>query len=261
MLIHKKLDIQLGESQIKQLKSHYRQVIRHLEEGFPLKMKVLEELKNALSAIVNESPQWQEVFKALFDGDDHYCIRLMHQDNEILNLPWSMAVDNQSQKQPGNIERLYLTNSIPGGVEGKGTDSPKAPAPLKILVMISSPEDSEWKHRFSYEEEEYAILKAFEPLMQKGGVEVDFTEDGSLEALERKLKANRYHILHFSGHAVFKEKDKAGYIQLEDPLNLKTHLASAQDFANAVNCHPRHRVPMVMLSSCQTAQGSTEEKV
>jgi hypothetical protein len=259
MIIHKKLDIQLGEAQIKQLKSHYRQVIRHLEEGFPLKMKVLEELKNALSAIVNESPQWQEVLKALYDIDNHYCIRLVHHDNEILNLPWSMAVDNKSHKQLGNIERLYLTKSIPGGFEEKFTDFLKAPAPLKILVMISSPEDSEWKHRLSYEEEEHAILKAFEPLMQEGGVEVDFTEDGSLEALERKLRANKYHILHFSGHAVFREKDKTGYIQLEDPLNLKTHLASAQDFANAVNCHPKHRVPMVMLSSCQTAQGSTEE--
>jgi tetratricopeptide (TPR) repeat protein len=259
MIIHKKLDIQLGEAQIKQLKSHYRQVIRHLEEGFPLKIKVLEVLKNGLSAIVNESSQWQEVLKALHDSDDQYCIRLVHQDNEILNLPWSMAVDNNSQKQPGNIERLYLTKSIPGGFEGKGTDFPKAPAPLKILVMISSPEDTEWKNRLSYEEEEYSILRAFEPLMYKGAVEVDFTEDGSLEALERKLKTNKYHILHFSGHAVFREKDKAGYIQLEDPLNLKTHLASAQDFANAVNCHPQHKVPVVMLSSCQTAQGSTEE--
>jgi len=121
MIIHKKLDIQLGEAQIKQLKSHYRQVIRHLEEGFPLKMKVLEELKNALSAIVNESPQWQEVLKALNDGDDQYCIRLVHHDNEILNLPWSMAVDSKSQEQVGNIEGLYLTKSIPGGFEEKFT--------------------------------------------------------------------------------------------------------------------------------------------
>ncbi len=183
----------------------------------------------------------------------------MHHDNEILNLPWSMAVENKSNKQLGNIERLYLTKSIPGCFEGKDLDFPKASAPLKILIMISSPEDMEWKHRLSYEEEEHAILKAFEPLMHKGTVEVDFTEDGSLEALERKLKTNKYHILHFSGHATFREKDKTGYIQLEDPLSLKTHWISAQDFSRAVNCHPQHKVPMVMLSSCKTAQGSTEE--
>lgn len=259
MIIHKALTIQLKETQIKQLKSHYRQVIRHLEEGFPLKMKVLEALKNDLSVIVNESPQWQEVLHAIHDGDDFYCIRLMHSDNEILNLPWSMAVDNKTNKQLGNIERLYLTKTIYRCFEEKGADFPKAPAPLKILIMISSPEDTEWKHRLSYEEEEYAILKAFEPLMYKGAVEVDFTEDGSLEALERKLKTNKYHILHFSGHATFREKDKTGYIRLEDPLSLKTHWVSAQDFSSAVNCHPQYKVPMVMLSSCQTAQGSIEE--
>jgi tetratricopeptide (TPR) repeat protein len=258
-IIHKKLDIQLGEPQIKELKDHYRQVIQHLEEGFPLKMKVLEALKSDLSNIVNNTPQWQEILQALHDNNDLYCIRLMHHDNEILNLPWSMAVDSKSNKQLGNIEKLYLTKSIHGCFDEKSTGFPKAPAPLKILIMISSPEDTEWKHRLSYEEEEYAILKAFEPLMHKGAVEVDFTEDGSLEALERKLKTNKYHILHFSGHATFREKDKTGYIQMEDPLSLKTRLAAAEDFANVVNCHPQHKVPMVMLSSCKTAQGSTEE--
>jgi tetratricopeptide (TPR) repeat protein len=259
MIIHKDLTIQLKEPQIKQLKGHYRKVIRHLEEGFHLKLKVLEALKNDLSGIINHSPQWQEVLHSIHDGDDFYCIHLMHPDNEILNLPWSMAVDSKSNKQLGNIERLYLTKSIPGCFEEKGTDFPKAPAPLKVLVMISSPEDTEWIHRLSYEEEEYAILKAFEPLMQQGAVEVDFTEDGSLEALERKLKTNKYHILHFSGHAIFREKDKTGYLQLENPLNLNTQLAAAKDFASAVNCHTQHKVPMVMLSSCQTAQGYTEE--
>jgi tetratricopeptide (TPR) repeat protein len=259
MIIHKALTIQLKETQIKQLKSHYRPVIRHLEEGFPLKMKVLETLKNDLSVIVNELPQWQEVLHAIHDSDDFYCVRLMHSDNEILNLPWSMAVDNKTNKQLGNIERLYLTKTIPECFEEKGADFPKAPAPLKVLIMISSPEDTEWEHRLSYEEEEYAILEVFEPLMQQGAVEVDFTEDGSLEALERKLKTNKYHILHFSGHAIFREKEKTGYLQLEAPLNLKTHLAEAENFASVVNCHSQHKVPMVMLASCQTAQGNTEE--
>ena len=60
--------------------------------------------------------------------------------------------------------------------------------------------------------------------METGEAEIDFTEDGSLEALERKLSAQRYHILHFSGHAVFKEKDNTGYLQLENPVNLSPDL-------------------------------------
>ncbi len=135
--------------------------------------------------------------------------------------------------------------------------SPKAGPPLKVLVMISSPEDSEWKSVLSYDKEEYSILEAFQPLLQAGLVEIDFTEDGSLEALTAKLKKNKYHVLHFSGHGVFLEG--TGYLQMENPLTLKTEFVKAADFAEALNCNPDYRVPLVMLSSCQTAQGSTEE--
>ncbi|MCK5057012.1 MAG: tetratricopeptide repeat protein [Candidatus Aminicenantes bacterium] len=257
-MIFKTLNIKVSDTQIKKLKDFNQKVTRHLEEEFPLKLNVLEGLKVELSGIVNQSHDWQEVLQAVHDSEAGYCLRLMHRDNEILNMPWSIAVDGISNQPLGSIKRLHLSKSIPGCFDEKGFDFPKTPAPLKILIMISSPEDTEWKYRLSYEDEEKQILKAFEPLMHTGEIEVDFTEDGSLEALERKLKANKYHILHFSGHAIFNEKDNTGYLQLEDPLDLKTHLTEAADFARVINCNPKHQVPIIMLSSCQTARGNSE---
>jgi tetratricopeptide (TPR) repeat protein/GTPase SAR1 family protein len=265
MIKHEILKLELSGKQVKSLKGHYQKVIQHLEKGLPLKMNVLEALKEDLTGIVNKHRGWQTLLKKIHDSGDYYCIHLLHPDNEILNLPWSMAVDNESGQPLGGINRLYLTKSIPGCFDEKSKDLTLAAAPLKILIMVSSPEDPEervnkgWEKRLSFEEEEFEILKAFEPLIQTGRVEIDFTEDGSLEALERKLKANKYHILHFSGHGKFSEKDNTGYLQMENPLNLRTDLVTAHDFAETVNCDPQYRVPMVVLSSCQTAKGGSEK--
>jgi len=199
MIIHKILNLELTGKQIESLKAHYRKVIRHLEKGLPLKMDVLQALKDELTGIVDSHREWKSVLKNIHDTGDYYCIHLLHPDNEILNLPWSMAVDNVSGQPLGGIARLFLAKSIPGYFNEKSKDLTGAAAPLKILIMVSSPEDpgdrvnKGWEKRLSFEEEEFEILKAFEPLIQTGRVEIDFTEDGSLEALERKLKANKYH--------------------------------------------------------------------
>ncbi|MGD2091895.1 MAG: tetratricopeptide repeat protein [Candidatus Aminicenantes bacterium] len=265
MIKHEILNLELTNKQIKSLKAHNQKIFQHLEKGLPLKMAVLQALKDDLSGIVNKNPDWKRVLENIRDSGDYYCIHLLHPDNEILNLSWSMAVDDVSGQPLGSIRQLYFTKSIPRHFKKESKDFTKAAPPLKILIMVSLPEDPDdqvnqgWEKRISYEEEEFEILKAFEPLMQTGQVEIDFTEDGSLGALERKLMANKYHILHFSGHAIFSEKDNTGYLQLENPVSLRAHRVTARDFANTINCSPEYQVPMVVLSSCQTAKGSSEK--
>ncbi|MBF0521190.1 MAG: CHAT domain-containing protein, partial [Nitrospirae bacterium] len=139
--------------------------------------------------------------------------------------------------------------------------TPQVAAPLKILIMISSPTDLKLEQRLSYEDEEYSILKAFEPLLKTGHVQIDYTDDGSLEALESKLKNkdNKYHILHFSGHGSF--KGSQGTLCLEDHNTLQETRVPVTDldFAKAVNAKPDYKIPLVVLSSCKTAQGNSEK--
>ena len=258
-MLYKTITLQLTAKQIQHLKKNSREVMQYLERGSPMQLTMLKELADDLTKIVKHSRQWQEVLQGINDSGEFYCVHLQHPDNEILNLPWSIAVDDISGKPLGQIPQLYLTKTIPGYFKPSNKDFQAAAPPLKILIMISSPEDSPWGQYLSYEEEEFEILKAFEPLMQTGQVQVDFTEDGSLDTLERKLRINHYHILHFSGHSLFDEADKTGYLLLEDPLSLKSQKVTDRDFADTVHSDPYYQVPMVVLSSCQSAKGSMEK--
>ena len=93
--------------------------------------------------------------------------------------------------------------------------------------MIAAPEGGDIRHRLSWEKEEGQIIRAFEKLYENADVQIDFTADGSLESLERKLKENHYHILHFSGHGIY--KGEKGYLALEDPITMKQQLVAAED--------------------------------
>lgn len=210
MIIHKTLDLKLSDTKKAILMGDYRKVVEYLEKGFPLDVRILRGLKDTMSKIVRDSDEWRGILEEVQNTGDFYCLHLLNGDNRILNLPWSMAEDPVSGRPLGQVPQLYLAKGISGFYRGKGAPPAPVPAPLKVLVMIASPVDSEVETRLSYEEEEFYILQAFQPLMQSGLVEVDFTEEGSLEALERKLKANRFHILHVSGHGLFVEEKGKG---------------------------------------------------
>ena len=244
--------------QLTALKEHNARLVPQLEHHLPVEHGVLSQMATLLGQVVQQTPAWVDVLHRIQEGGDHHLVRLLHDDNEVLNLPWGMAPDPVSNQSLSTIRRLMLTK-CPKKLTGDAGPGPLVlpAAPLKVLVMISSPDDSEYDKRLSFEDEEFLILQAFSPLMESGQVEVDFTDDGSLEALERKLQANRYHILHVSGHAVCKEG--RGMLQLEHPLSLKAQEATADEFAESLNCNADYRVPLVVLSCCQSAQGDVEK--
>ncbi|MCB0579552.1 MAG: hypothetical protein KDD10_09630 [Phaeodactylibacter sp.] len=77
--------------------------------------------------------------------------------------------------------------------------------------MIASPEDD--SARLSYEAEEDQVIRAFQPLYEHGQVQIDFTEDGALPGLKRKLRENHYHILYFRGEWRLKIADSSLYFK------------------------------------------------
>jgi tetratricopeptide (TPR) repeat protein len=218
-----------------------------------------------LTRLVKKNKAWQELLRRLHDSGDRVCLHLLHTDNTILNLPWSIAIDDISGGPIGQIKRLVLARGVAGRYRDSAEETQKAAPPLKILIMTAAPENpgdprhQDWQRRLSYEDEERAILEAFEPLMSQGLVEVDFTASGSLQALEEKIKANKYHILHFTGHADFDEETGTGVLELEKEMSMAAEAVTDREFAEAVICKAGHRSPLVMLSSCRTAQGKSEK--
>jgi hypothetical protein len=176
-LINCAIDLELTSQQIKNLKRHYSGVVKHMEQNLPLSAGVMDDLQKELTGIVNSLPEWKEMLNDIYRSGNYYRLLLRHHDNEILNLPWNMALDENSGKLLGNLQQLYLCKGIRDYFKEEMSFTTTA-APLKVLVMISAPEDlgiAEW---FSYEDEELAIIEALSPLMETGEVEVDFCEVG-----------------------------------------------------------------------------------
>ncbi len=255
-MIFKQIPLRISDGQTKKLIALNEKILKHLEEGHGVRVSVLNDLEVELSKVLQTQSSLIKILEKIKSSGDYFDILLSHQNNKILNLPWTLAKDPISGESLGNIQQLLLSKCPPKSFKKSKDVLPPLAPPLKILIMISSPEDADHKNRLSFEEEEFEILKAFQPLLESGLVQIDFTDDASLETLTHKIKANKYHILHYSGHAIFKEN--TGYLALENPLDLKTDRVEAAEFANALNCNPDYKIPIVILSSCQTAKGSTD---
>ncbi len=255
-MIFKQIPLRIPDGQTKKLIALNEKILKHLEEEHSVRVSVLNDLEVELSRVLQTQSSLIKILEKIKSSGDYFDILLSHQNNKILNLPWTLAKDPISGESLGNIQQLLLSKCPPDFFRENKDVLPSLAPPLKILIMISSPEDADHKNRLSFEEEEFEILKAFQPLLENGLVQIDFTDDASLETLTNKIEENKYHILHYSGHAIFKEN--TGYLALENPLDLKTDRVEAAKFADALNCNPDYKIPIVILSSCQTAKGSTD---
>ncbi|HEX9975001.1 MAG TPA: CHAT domain-containing protein, partial [bacterium] len=249
--------LQLSEQTKASLKSGFKKVVDFLEQGGSLNLRILDELQKGLSDTILSSKQMTAILQNATSSNEFFHVNLTFPDAEILNLPWGIATDPISKRPLNEHPQIFISkNSLPK----KPAIKPATPGPLKILVMIASPKNLSTKGRLNFEDEERQIIQAFEPLFKSGAVQIDFTDDGSLDALRRKVKQNDYHILHFSGHGYFDEKKSTGLLLLENPLNLQSRPATALEFAEAI-LKEKHTIPLVMLSACQTAQAKFEQGI
>lgn len=242
--MHHPIHLNIEAPQLVALRDQYATLLKSLENRLPITPVLMSDLQATMSEIL----QAQDGFATIAqDTTKHRTVHLMHTDSFVLNLPWRIAAAQDD----------YLT--LTKGLKHEGelpNYEPDNPLPLKVLVMIAAPEGG--GARLSYEEEEEKIIRAFGQLYENAQVQIDFTDDGSIESLESRLRDNHYHILHFSGHGIF--KDGQGYLQLEDFVTGNSKLVTAETFAKTVNVRPEYHPALVMLSACQSAQGgSTEE--
>jgi len=204
-MLFKKIRLEIANKTIKSLKESFARVVSFLEKGGSLNLRVLEELQQGMSAVIAGNKKIKELLEQAAKGSDFFHVNLSHPDAEVLNLPWGMALDPVSGRMLSEVPQVFISKNVITKEKEPALPGP-AGGPLKILVMISSPKDVDLGGRLHYEEEERQVLRAFEPLFQAGEVQVDFTENGSLQALRRKVESNNYHILHFSGHGDFDEE-------------------------------------------------------
>ncbi|MEZ4777482.1 MAG: tetratricopeptide repeat protein [Bacteroidia bacterium] len=235
-----------SDDRLSDLATRYLSLLNQAKnQGLP--PSALTPIGEALRAWLENQPESAACLAAAAQNSEHRTLLLRSDNPEWLNLPWRLGV--------AEFPHLFL-------VKGNATAEtlpdyfPSIALPLKILVMIASPEDSEWDRRLNYEQEEDQIINAFAPLLETGQVKIEFTEDGSLDALREKLRENAWHILHFSGHGAFHKG--IGWLELETPGTMERVAVKAADFAAVLNAKPEHKPPLLVLSSCQTAQGGAD---
>lgn len=182
--------------------------------------------------------------------NDELRIRLnLARAGRLANLPWEFLRDP-------DVDYLALSRSTPivrYANKYVQLDRFDAQLPLRILVMISAPDDlpavDEALERANLE-------AAVEGL--SGLVEIEYLEDASLRALQRILREKDFDAFHYIGHSTFNAETGVGYLALEDPINHeKTNLVRGEALARELYEEPNIR--LVVLNSCQGAQADTRD--
>jgi hypothetical protein len=181
-----------------------------------------------------ESPQMQaakafgvRLFEALFNGETRdfyrsalraaegqgYGLRLLLRFSdapELVHIPWEYLYEPSL----GRFVALSADTPIVRYLDVPRQVTPfKIQAPLRVLVMISSPHEypeldveTEWK----------ILNGALGDLVQRGQVSITRLIRPTLPALQEQLRKEEYHVFHFIGHGLFSDHKEDGLLLLED---------------------------------------------
>jgi len=220
-----------------------------------------------------DSPEMQaakglgrHLFTTVFSGEVNSCylrsvdqvrsqnkglrVRLHINVPEFNNLPWEFLYDPQfdrfvtlSEITPiiRYLELPYTTRALP------------IHAPLKILVLISSPEEYP---KLDVQKEWEMLNQALKPLLDRKSVVLERLEHPTLGALQKTLRKEKVHIFHFIGHGKYFEDKQDGMLLLEDEKG-RGRPTSGQYLGTILQDH--YPLRLVVLNACEGARTSAED--
>jgi hypothetical protein len=157
----------------------------------------------------------QGCFRSSLDEANHrggrLRIRLRLKDApELADLPWEFLYNPE-------LNRFYCLSVESPIVRYLDLPMPIAPLtiqpPLRILVLIASPQDYE---RLDVEAEWVKLQGALADQICRGAVALERLAPATLPALRDRLRRNGCHVFHFIGHGAFDESVQDGVLLLED---------------------------------------------
>ncbi len=180
----------------------------------------------------------------------HLTLALYPEATALWSLPWEYLHDGQKFL---SLDGQVFLSRIPGELNPLAL-SP-APPPLRILVAIAGPED---QAEIEIEREIAVIQEALRNLQQSGQVWADYLEDVTLPDLERALKEDFYHVLHYIGQGSYNPKQKRGYLCFENALG-GTDPVDAEQLIPLLTAN-RFPLRMMILSACQSAKIASADR-
>ncbi|MFC1716342.1 tetratricopeptide repeat protein [Candidatus Poribacteria bacterium] len=162
---------------------------------------------------------------------------------EILSLPWELIM-HPTRGYLCREGSVSLIRTL--GKEFRQAEHVLEAPPLRILMVVASPDDAP---KLDFEKEQEVLQAALEPLVRKGLVEVEYSEDGTLAGLKREIESGRYHILHLSGHGGL--SGKKGFFAFEND-EYKTDPVKADRLLDVLK--GADSVKYVLLGGCVTSK-------
>ncbi len=208
----------------------------------------------------------QALFDALLGGEIRSCydvslreaaqqdkglrLKLRIHPPELNALPWEFMYD------PRQAEYVCLSRQTP---IVRYLESPRlirpltVSPPLRILGMISSPED---QRALDVEREKQRVERAIQGLQARGLVELEWLPGQTWRDLQEATWGGPWHVFHFIGHGGFDTHADEGFIALADSAG-RTHRLSATRLGRLLADHTALR--LVLLNACEGAKGSERD--
>ena len=181
----------------------------------------------------------------------------------LLGLPWELLHNGSSYLFQG-AKPTRVRRRLPG-TEGFGV-AVVAP-PIRILLITARPDDDACSY-IDHRSSALPLVEATEAL--PGLVKLHLLSPPTLPALRAELERARdqkrpYHVVHFDGHGVYDPSVGLGGLCFERPEDSNKLEQRRHVTVNSNELGPLlrdHRIPLVCLDACQSAQaGQASESV
>lgn len=173
----------------------------------------------------------------------------------LLGLPWELLHDGKSYLFQG-AKPARVRRRLPG-TEAMGV--PVVATPIRILLVTARPEDDACVY-IDHRASALPLVEAMESL--PGQVKIHVLSPPTLVALSEELERARkekkpYHVVHFDGHGAYDRTVGLGGLCFEKPedigkLEQRRHVTVYTSELGPIL--REHRIPLVFLEACQTAQ-------
>jgi Tol biopolymer transport system component len=172
---------------------------------------------------------------------------------ELADLPWEYLYDNRDFLALSTTTPLIRYVDLPNPPRPLAID-----LPLRILVMVSSPNDLPG---LDVDKEKSKIQEALSSLIEDHKLELVFSQDATLQTLQRTLRQARsqghpYHIWHFIGHGVFDPVSQTGQLAFCGVGGLLSPVDGFQ-LGTLIGDYPEIR--LVLLNACEGARNSLQD--
>ena len=160
-------------------------------------------------------------------------------------MPWELLYDKSSRMFCAQSDRTPVVRYL-------DVTNPPRPltvrGPLRILAIIASPHGLP---RLDVEREWATICDALDDKQRVQLVHVDRLPAPTISELQRWLRHNEVHVLHFVGHGCFDDRLQDGMLMFTDSSGRAAPISSA-----VLGTHVRDHDPLrlVVLNACQTAR-------